>query len=180
MSRRTRTLGLRTGFIGVAVGLTALLGSAPMAYSDARDKPVTGWVRDNATALDSVEPTGPLNDLRALRRSVDDAFVVGLGESVHGAAEETELKHRVLRLLVERMGFRTVAWEEDWTTGLLIDRYIRTGEGDLGQLMSRMSDLVPDPRGGRRAALAAELQRRARGQRAVRGRRVLLHATLRV
>ena len=38
------------------------------------------------------------------------------------------------------MGFRTVAWEEDWTTGLEIDSYIRTGEGDLADLMRRMSD----------------------------------------
>ena len=28
------------------------------------------------------------------------------------------LKHRTLRLLVEQLGFRTVAWEEDWTTGV--------------------------------------------------------------
>ena len=41
------------------------------------------------------------------------ASVVGLGESAHGAAEELTLKHRTLRLLVEDMGFRSVAWEED-------------------------------------------------------------------
>ena len=140
MSRRTLALGLRATLLGVAVAVTALLGSAPMATAETRHEPVTGWVRHNATALDTVDPTGPLTDLRALRRSVDDAFVVGLGESVHGAVEETELKHRVLRLLVERMGFRTVAWEEDWTMGLLIDGYIRTGEGSLGELTSRMSD----------------------------------------
>ena len=139
MSRRILTLGRRTRLLGVAVAVTALLVTAAIANADTQDEPVSGWVRHNATALDTVDATGPLNDLEALRRSVDDAFVVGLGESVHGAAEETELKHRVLRLLVERMGFRTVAWEEDWTTGLLIDRYIRTGEGDLDELMSGMS-----------------------------------------
>jgi hypothetical protein len=40
-----------------------------------------------------------------------------------------------MRLLVERMGFRSVAWEEDWTTGLQIDQYIRTGKGDLDALV---------------------------------------------
>jgi erythromycin esterase-like protein len=117
-----------TRLLCVAVGLIALLGSASIAKAATRDGPVTAWVRNNAAAVDAV------------RRSVGDASVVGLGESVHGAAEETALKHRVLRLLVTRKGFRTVAWEEDWTTGLLIDRYIRTGEGDLGDLMGRMSD----------------------------------------
>ena len=57
----------------------------------------------------------------------------------HHAAEELTLKHRTLRLLVEDMGFRSVAWEEDWTTGLQIDRYIRTGRGDLDALMAQMS-----------------------------------------
>ena len=70
---------------------------------------------------------------------VGAASVVGLGESVHGTAEETTLKFRVLRLLVQRMGFRSLAWEEDWTLGRRLDAYIRGGQGDLSTLMSRMS-----------------------------------------
>ena len=79
--------------------------------------------------LTTVDPAAPLGDLTPLRRAIGDAEIVGLGESTHGAAEEETLKHRTLRLLVERMGFRSVAWEEDWSTGLQIDRYIRTGKG---------------------------------------------------
>jgi erythromycin esterase-like protein len=76
---------------------------------------------------------------RARRRSIGDAEIVGLGQSTHGAAEELTLKHRALRLLVERLGFRSVAWEEDWTTGLRINEYIQTGKGDLDTLMGQMS-----------------------------------------
>jgi erythromycin esterase-like protein len=132
-----RTLSVRTTLVCFAVGVATLLGTAPMASAEG---PAAGWVIRNATALDSVDPSSALDDLNPLRRSVGDALIVGLGESVHGAAEETELKHRVLRLLVERLGFRTVAWEEDWTTGLEIDTYIRTGKGNLAELMSHMSD----------------------------------------
>jgi erythromycin esterase len=70
--------------------------------------------------------------------AIGDALIVGLGESVHGAAEILRLKHRVLRLLVERMGVRSVAWEEDWATGRQIDRYIRGGDGDADTLVGRM------------------------------------------
>jgi erythromycin esterase len=119
---------MRIRLADVAVGIAALLCSAPAANAS------------NVTALDTVNPARPLDDLQPLRRSVADAFVVGLGESIHGAAEETQLKHRVLRFLVERMGFRSVAWEEDWTLGAEIDAYLRTGEGDLDGLMRRMSD----------------------------------------
>jgi erythromycin esterase len=45
----------------------------------------------------------------------------------------------VLRLLVERMGIRSVAWEEDWAIGRQIDQYIRGGAGDADTLVGRMS-----------------------------------------
>jgi erythromycin esterase-like protein len=61
-----------------------------------------------------------------------------LGESAHGAAEELELKLRVLRFLVEERGFRSVAWEEDWATGQRIDRYVRGGAGDADALVGQM------------------------------------------
>ncbi len=40
---------------------------------------------------------------------------------------------------MERLGVRTVAWEEDWTTGVEINAYIHGGPQDLGQLSARMS-----------------------------------------
>ena len=120
-----------------ATAVAVVLAAALTACAPGPDVPA--WIADRATPLATVDPDAPLDDLEPLRRSIGDAQVVGLGESVHGAAELTTLKHRTLRMLVERMGFRTVAWEEDWTTGRLIDAYIRTGSGDLATLMRRMS-----------------------------------------
>ena len=85
------------------------------------------WASGQVDPLTSTDPAAPLDDLTSLRRSVHGADVVGLGEAAHGAAELTTLKHRTLRLLVEQLGFRTVAWEEDWTTGVEIDAYIHGG-----------------------------------------------------
>lgn len=120
-----------------AVGVMVVFTSAAAV----RAEPVTtvGWIRHHAVPLHTIDPAAPLDDLALLRWSVGDAEIVGLGESVHGTAEETVLKHRTLRFLVERMGFRTVAWEDDWTTGVQIDRYIRTGEGDLDTLVGQMA-----------------------------------------
>lgn len=100
---------------------------------------VTAWARRHAHPVATVEPTAPLDDLAPLRRSIGDATIVGLGESIHGVAEESTLKHRVLRFLVEDLGFRSVGWEEDWTTGLEIDAYIHGGPANLAELMARMS-----------------------------------------
>jgi hypothetical protein len=45
---------------------------------------VTGWIRHNATILDTVDPAAPLDDLAPLGQSIGNAKIVGLGESVHG------------------------------------------------------------------------------------------------
>jgi erythromycin esterase-like protein len=134
-----RTSGRSRGLLAATVGVTMVLAGVSAAEARTPEQPVTSWTRHTAIPLDTVDPAAPLDDLLALRRSIGDAEIVGLGESVHGAAEEERLKHRTLRLLVERMGFRSIAWEEDWTTGRQVDEYVRTGKGDLAVLMARMS-----------------------------------------
>ncbi|MCT7350764.1 erythromycin esterase family protein [Streptomyces sp. 15-116A] len=119
--------------------------------------PVAGWARRHAEPLRTPEPGRPLDDLGPLRDAVGRARIVGLGEAVHGAAEVGGLKHRALRLLVERMGFRSLAWEEDWTTGVRIDTYLRTGQGDPDALVR---DMGPQWSGSREVA---DVLRRLRG-----------------
>jgi erythromycin esterase-like protein len=121
--------------VATLTATAVMLAGAPAAHA----QPVTDWAARNAAPLGTIDPAAPLDDLTPLRRSIGDARIVGLGESVHGTAEESKLKHRTLRLLVERMGFRSIAWEEQWTTGLEADAYIRGGKTDLNALMSRMS-----------------------------------------
>jgi erythromycin esterase len=101
--------------------------------------PVTRWAQSASVPLPTVDPAAPTGDLAHLDPSFHRARVVGLGEAVHGAAEVTTLKHRMLRRLVERHGFRTIAWEEDWSVGLRLDRWARTGQGDLDSIVSTMS-----------------------------------------
>jgi erythromycin esterase-like protein len=139
MDRRRWIPGWPRRLLAPIVGVMVVLAAALPAHARSRPQPVTGWIRHNAAPLETVDPTAPLHDVASLRRSIGDAEIVGLGQSTHGAAEELTLKHRALRLLVERLGFRSVAWEEDWTTGLRINEYIQTGKGDLDTLMGQMS-----------------------------------------
>jgi len=136
MTGATRRLRVLTSAVGIAV---LMAGMTVAADARTRHAPVTSWARQHAVRLSSVDPAAPLGDLAPLRRSIGSAQIVGLGESVHGAAQEETLKHRMLRLLVERMGFRSLAWEEQWTVGRRVNAYIRTGRGDLGTLLGRMS-----------------------------------------
>lgn len=123
--------------IAPTAAMALVLTAAPAA--DARTQPVLGWIKRTAIPLKTIDPAAPLGDLAPLRRAVGGAAVTGLGESAHGTAEELTLKHRALRFLVERMGYRSVAWEEDWTMGVRLNAYLRTGKGDLDALMAEMS-----------------------------------------
>jgi erythromycin esterase-like protein len=134
---RGRKLQLLTIMVAAAVWLA---GTGPVQAAPSAPRPqVANWIRHHADQLATTDPAAPLDDLAPLRRMVGDAQVVGLGESTHGAREEFTLKHRVLRLLVEQLGFRSIAWEEDWTTGLLLNQYLLTGDGELEALMREMS-----------------------------------------
>jgi erythromycin esterase-like protein len=130
------------GGLGGGVVASTLAFAAPVSAGGGpgdRMRPVVAWIERQAVPLISTAPGAPLTDLMPLRRSIGEAEIVGLGESIHGAAEEITLKHRTLRLLIEQLGFRSVAWEEDWTMGLQLNEYIGTGGGDLEALMRQMS-----------------------------------------
>jgi erythromycin esterase len=67
---------------------------------------------------------------------VGDAAIVGLGESTHGAHEQFTVKQRIVRMLVEELGFRSLALEEDETKGSQLDEYVVSGAGDLQDLLA--------------------------------------------
>ncbi|GAB3763852.1 erythromycin esterase family protein [Microlunatus parietis] len=136
-----RTKISRRSLLAAGAGATIAAAVPGAAFAEPRTvgDPVQRWIRDQAVSLRTVDPSAPLDDLRLLPRLTRGATLVGLGEHGHNFAEVTTLKHRVLRQLVERQGFRTLFWEEDWSLCLLIDRHLSTGAGDLIALVNQMS-----------------------------------------
>lgn len=65
--------------------------------------------------------------------------VVGLGEASHGNIEFQELKLSVLQVLVKKEGVRSFALEADVAEGVLIDGYIKGGEGTAEELVRQFS-----------------------------------------
>ncbi|MFI0355196.1 erythromycin esterase family protein [Actinomadura sp. 9N407] len=106
--------------------------------NDAGRAAATRWISGRAHPLDAPEAGAPLTDLEPLRALAADATVVGMGASTRGAREVSVLQHRVARFLVEELGYRTLALEEDWTRSLSLDAYVRTGEGDPRELLAEM------------------------------------------
>jgi len=65
------------------------------------------------------------------------ARIIGLGEATHGTKEFFELKHRLLRYLVENYGVRALGFEYDFrfNSSLDIERFVTKGEGNLDVLI---------------------------------------------
>lgn len=140
----------RRRFVGVAAAAaagaaatgTGLAGSGT-AQAAAPSGEVVPWINRHAAPMLSLEPDGPLWDLHPLRRIVGNAQLVGIGYDAHGTHSLTTLHHRAIRFLVEHMGFRTVAWEESWGSGLEIDNYVLNGGGDAQAARNLVAGAFP-------------------------------------
>lgn len=73
----------------------------------------------------------PLTDLSGLAELVGDAHVVAIGENNHHIREFTQLRERILRVLVTELGFGVLAFESGLAEGGLVDDWIRGGPGDV-------------------------------------------------
>lgn len=96
----------------------------------------TAWIERNAVPFEGSHLSLPNSDIGFLRDIVGDARVVSLGENTHGTRDFFEMKARILRFLVEEMGFDAFAIEATWPEANRLDDYVRRGEGDPAELLS--------------------------------------------
>ncbi|HET6707091.1 erythromycin esterase family protein [Amycolatopsis sp.] len=87
------------------------------------------WINRHAHPLATFDPEGPLTDLAPLRDMVRDASLVALGASARDTHELSVVSHRILRFLVEELGFRSLVLEGDDATSVALDEHVRTGRG---------------------------------------------------
>lgn len=86
--------------------------------------------------LHTLDPGGPQDDLAWLDEAIGDARVVAIGENAHYNRESYQLRHRLMRYLVERHGFGAYAMESGFVEGTLTDEWIRGGQGQTGSVMA--------------------------------------------
>ncbi|MEU0568145.1 erythromycin esterase family protein [Nonomuraea sp. NPDC005983] len=91
---------------------------------------VSQWIKRHAHPLTTPAPQAPLDDLLPLRDMAADAAIVAVGASTRQAYELSAIAHRILRFLVEELGFRSLALEGDDPGRVGLDAYVRTGRGD--------------------------------------------------
>ncbi|HZR41587.1 MAG TPA: erythromycin esterase family protein [Ktedonobacteraceae bacterium] len=98
---------------------------------------VISWIKENTIPLTTLDPQAPLDDLAPISQIVGNASLVALGEASHGGHEFFVMKHRLLRFLVEKMGFTLFAMEMSWMQAEAINDYVLTGTGDARSLLRK-------------------------------------------
>ena len=69
-------------------------------------------------------------DLEPLRNILRDVRILALGEGSHGTSEHFRFKNRIIRFLVEEMGFQTFSIEASLWDCKNIDDYVVMGKGE--------------------------------------------------
>ena len=82
-------------------------------------------VKERAVPLTTIDPASGGDDLEFLRDVVGNASIVCLGESQHIMREQYQLKHRIIKYLVERMNFTHIAIEDSLYGTIAVDDYIK-------------------------------------------------------
>lgn len=96
------------------------------------------WLGRSASLITTTNPEESSADLQPLKQMIGNAHLVGLGEGTHGTREFFLMKHRILEMLVQEMGFTTFAMEATTPEANDLNRYVLSGVGDPKVLLSRL------------------------------------------
>lgn len=92
------------------------------------------WVRVHGIPMASFDLDDDLDELEPLRAIAGEARVVALGESSHHVSEFYQVRHRMMRFLVERCGFTVYALEAPFTQGHLLEAWVAGGPEPVGEI----------------------------------------------
>ena len=94
------------------------------------------WAKANAIPMRPVDEPYADSAYDFLRALVGQASVLSLGELMHGAHEPLEFRNHAIEYAVTKLGFTAVAIESGLTEGIVVDRFVQGGAGNIDSVMS--------------------------------------------
>ena len=90
--------------------------------------------------LTSVERGSRFDDLLPLEEFIGEAHIVDLGGMTFGTHESFTIRNRIMQYLVSELKFYTFVFAVSREDGILINRYIQSGEGDPAHFLTELED----------------------------------------
>lgn len=119
---------LKKAVVGIFTLLLATAGFSYQAMQSREHEKIAQQVKEQISSIVSVDPATKPDDLFILKDIVKDTSIVLLGESQHRLREQYQLKHRIIKFLVEEMGFTHILIEDSFYGTIAIDDYIKGKE----------------------------------------------------
>lgn len=110
----------------------------------AEDSAAVAWIRTNAIPIQTLNAGSGFTDLAPLKAILQDARIVGLGESTHGTSEFQTAKHRLFEFLVKEMGYTVFTLEAAYSDAQPMNDYILHGKGSRADVLSKVGYTVWD------------------------------------
>lgn len=132
-------LAAASGFVAACHSAPAAPAPAPRVLSDSAALALA-WVQSHAqqfTLADSMPNAAARAQIVAL---AGDARIVGFTELNEGTREFPLIVRRALFALAEGAGFRGLAIQAPMAEALEVDRYVRTGQGDIRRLLRTLGN----------------------------------------
>jgi erythromycin esterase len=103
------------------------------------------WLKENLIPVE-LDSNGNIRNTEDFINLFSGAEIVGLGESVHGSREITNMKASITEALIRQMDFSVLALETNAPEADYVDEYINAGLGDTTYLMRRLDYWTWDTR----------------------------------
>jgi len=120
------------------------ISQSPPRPLTAQDSAAVAWIRTNAIPVQTLNTGSGFTDLAPLKAILQDARIVGLGESTHGTSEFQRAKHRLFEFLVKEMGYTAFTLEGAYSDAQPLNDYILHGTGSRADVLSKVGYTVWD------------------------------------
>lgn len=97
------------------------------------------FLNQKACEISSLDVNTGNQELVAMGKMIGDAKVVALGENSHGSAPIYKMKLRIVKYLVEELGFSVFALESPAIEANYINKYVVQGEGTLEGVIKNLA-----------------------------------------
>ena len=127
----------RLALLAMVLGsLTSIAPGAAQIPGDVQTDFVQ-WAGQSLHRVSDASLDAPTSDLQPLREMIGAAKIVGLSEGQHAAAEPLVVRNRLLKDLVENLGFSAIAIESGIVESRVLNDYVTQGKGELDTVLKQ-------------------------------------------
>ncbi|MFD3156869.1 erythromycin esterase family protein [Haloimpatiens sp. FM7330] len=124
--------------IGCALLLILGVFTINSRYEKYEENKAVAVLKNKIVKIKTVKAENDFKDLMPLKNILKDKKIVAMGEATHGTKEFFQMKHRMLKFLVEKMDYNVFGIEACMSECMAVNDYVLYGKGEAEQVVKKM------------------------------------------